>query len=98
MSYYRDIVIQTYENIGEPSNKRIRAHPVAGQGYSPTLNIECSAGMRESHPVGTFFLVNVKITDRQGTPFLYRHYTWSYKVLPPAQAEQFIKNHDGKRA
>ena len=96
MSYYRDIVIKTYENVGEPSNKRIRAHPVLGQGYSPTLNIACSAGMRESHPVGTFFLVNVKITDRQGTAYLYRHYSWDYEVLSPAEAKKFMKKRYGR--
>jgi len=93
MSHYRDYIIQTYENLGEPSNKRVRARPLPGQGVSTDRKVECSEGMRLSHPIGTYFKVRCKVTDREGTPFLYRHYTWSYEVITPEQAEKFIEEH-----
>ena len=98
MSYYRDIVIQTYRNPGELSNKPIRARPVPGQGFSPGLNVECSSTMRESYPVGTLMIIKVKITDREGTPYLYTRYSWDYKVVTPAQATRFIREHYGNHA
>jgi len=90
MSHYRYFIIQTYENHGEPSSKKIRAHPLDGQGVSSTLNVECSASMRERHAPGTLFKVDCKVTDRKGTPFLYRHYSWPYEVVTPQVAKQFI--------
>lgn len=91
MSEYKNIIIETYLNIGEASNKPIRAHPCRGQGFDHKLNIECSADMRESFPVGSLFLVKVKVTEREGVPFLYRHYRWDYKQISHEDAEQYIK-------
>lgn len=90
MAYYRDLVIKTYRNPGEPSNKAIRARPVPGQGVSPHLNVECSSGMRHSHPPGTLFIVRAKITDVEGTPFIYSYFGWPYRVVSEREAEQFI--------
>lgn len=90
MPYYRYFIIETYENKGEPSSKKIRAHPLPGQGVSTSLNIECSAGMRDSHPPKTLFKVRCKVTDREGTKFLYRYYRWPYEVITRAEAEEFI--------
>ena len=97
MSHYRYFIIQTYENRGEPSSKRIRAHPLAGQGVPTELNVECSVPMREHHAPGTLFKVDCKVTDRQGTPFLYRHYSWPYEVVTPQVAKQFIGKHFAKQ-
>jgi hypothetical protein len=94
MSHYRKIVVQTYENTSEPSKRRIRAHPLAGQGLSTSLNVECSTKMRDRHPVGTLFIVDVKITDYRGTTFLYTYYNWPYEVVTPQQANRFIKQHN----
>jgi len=91
MSHYRYFIIETYENKGEPSSKKVRARPVAGQGVPKTLNVECSVAMREAHQVGTLFKVDCKVTDREGTTFLYRHYTWPYLVVTKMQAMQFIE-------
>lgn len=90
MSYYQDYIIETYENKGEPSSKNIRAHPLPGQGVSISLNVECSAPMREKHAPHTLFKVNCKVTNREGSPFLYRHYSWSYQVISREIAEKFI--------
>jgi hypothetical protein len=91
MPYYRYFIIQTYRNIGEPSSRKIRAHPLPGQGVSTTLNVECSVPMREHHPPNTLFKVDCKVTDRKGTPFLYRHYSWPYEVVTRRDADKFIE-------
>ena len=91
MVYYQEFIIYTYENVGEPSNKNVRAHPLPDQGVSTSLNIECSEDMRESHEIGTLFKVRCKVTDRKGTPFLYRHYSWPYEVITKEAAKKFIE-------
>jgi hypothetical protein len=92
MSAYRDIVIETYENRGEPAAERIRARPLPGQGFAATMKVECSSKMRKGYPVGTKFRIRAKQTDRDGgTPFLYCHYSWPYDVLSDEEATAFIK-------
>jgi hypothetical protein len=91
ISYYRDLAIRTYRNPGEPSNKRVRAHPLPGQGFSPLLNVECSARMRERHPVGTHFIIRAKITDALGSPFIYSYFGWPYRVVSQEEANEFIR-------
>jgi hypothetical protein len=53
--------------------------------------------MRERHTVGTLFKVDCKVTDREGTPFLYRHYPWPYEVVTREVAEEFISKEFGKQ-
>jgi len=92
MSSYRYFIIQTYENHGESSSKKIRAKALEGQGVATDRKVECSEEMRLSHPVGTLFKVECKVTDREGSmPFLYRHYSWSYEIVNSEEADQFIK-------
>jgi len=93
MSNYRYFIIQTYKNLGEPSNKAVRARALPNQGVAIDRKVSCSGGMRLSHPAGTYFKVRCKVTDRQGgTPYLYRHHTWDYEVVSHELAEAFIKD------
>jgi len=47
--------------------------------------------MRKGHPVGTKFLLQAKVTDREGGgAFLYAHYNTPYQVLSDAEASEFI--------
>jgi hypothetical protein len=101
MSHYRYFIIETYVAVGERSPRKIRARPLSGQGVSTALNLECSVAMREAHPPGTLFKVDCKVTDREGTPYLYRYYGWPYEIVSPEQAQLFIKTkfaHQPKRA
>ena len=92
MSDYREIVIETYHNRGEPSRRGIRARPLPGQGLPVDLKVECSSSMRERHAVGTRFIVGCKLTDREGgAPFLYTHHQWPYRVVTHSEAEEFIR-------
>tara|TARA_B100000446_G_scaffold170667_1_gene177395 strand:+ start:141 stop:431 length:291 start_codon:yes stop_codon:yes gene_type:complete len=94
MSFYRKVVIETYRNIQGGSSKSIRARPVAGQGLDTSMNVECSSGMRKSHPLGTKFLLEAKLTDREGgNSFLYAHYNSPYIVLSDSEAAEYIKKY-----
>lgn len=91
MSEYRQIVIETYENLNEPAAERIRARPVAGQGLPTSLKVQCSTRIREKYPVGTKLLITAKVTSREGgTPFLSTHHSWEHRVLTDAEAMVFI--------
>lgn len=90
MSDYRRVVIETYRTTGESSRHPIRARPVAGQSFPALMKVECSASMREAHPVGTKFLVWAKVKDTVDAPHLYSSWQWSYEVLTDAQAKVFI--------
>lgn len=90
MSYYRNLVIKTYRNPGEPSNKAIRARALPGQGLSHLLNVECSSRMRNRYPPGTLFIVRAKITNREGAPFIYSYFGWPYQVVSQDEANRFI--------
>lgn len=92
MSVYREIVVETFENPGEPAAERIRARPIPGQGLNTAMRVECSSKMREKHPLGTKLKIRAKVADREGgTPFLYCHYSWPYEVLSDTEAVAFIK-------
>ncbi len=95
MSAYREIVIETFENPGEPAAENIRARPLPGQGLSTSMRVECSSKMREKHQVGTKLKIRAKVTDREGgTPFLYCHYSWPYEVLSDQEATEIIKKYN----
>ena len=91
MSHYHNVVIETYRNIHGGSSNSIRAHPLPGQGLDTSMNVECSSKMRKGHPVGTKFLLQAKVTDRDGgSPFLYAHYNAPYRVVSYDEAREFI--------
>lgn len=92
MSHYRYFIVETYENRGEPSSKKVRARPLPGQGVSAQLNVECSVAMREAYPPGTLFKVDCKVTDREGASYLYRYFSWPYQVVTREQAKEFIQH------
>lgn len=89
--FYKKYLIETFWGLSEQSEKKVRARPVAGQGLSPNMRVECSSSMRKNHPVGTKFIVDAKITDKEGgTPFLYSSFKWPYKVVSDEEARIFI--------
>jgi len=45
--------------------------------------VECSKKMRMAHPIGTYFEIQAKVTDREGgNPFVYTSAQWEYRVVP----------------
>jgi len=94
MSHYRKFAIQTYRNVGESSARRIRAHPLPGQGVDTNLRVECSTKMRESHSVGTIFIIDAMLKyGRDDAPCLATHYNWPYEVVTLEQAQHHIASH-----
>lgn len=92
MSNYRTVVIETYSGRGTTSSEGVRARPLAGQKLDTSMNVECSSKMRKGYPVGTKFLIQAKVTCKEGgTPFLYSHYNQPYKVITTEEAEAFIR-------
>lgn len=91
MSYYRDVLIQTYYGSNTTSSDGIRARPYPGQGLDVLMNVECSSRMRKSNPVGTVFLLQAKVTSREGgTPFLYAHHNAQYRVVSTEEIQKFM--------
>ena len=98
MSDYQEVLIETYRARGEPSGHDIRARPVPGQRFPRDMKVECSSNMRYRHPVGTKFIVQAKLTDREGgTPFLYTSWQWKYRVVSEVGAKKYLKARNGKR-
>jgi len=94
---YKQYLIETFWGVSEQSEKKIRARPISGQGISASMRVECSSSMRKNHPVGTKFIVEAKITDREGgAPFLYTSFKWPYQVVSDEEARNFIASLQGK--
>ena len=88
---YRFAIIETYLARGEPSRHAVRARVLSGQGFPRTMRVECSASMRESHPVPTKFKVWAKIKGTVLDSHLYTSWQWEYWVVSDAEAKQFIR-------
>lgn len=92
MSYYRDVIIETYKASREQSSNKIRARPIAGQNLSLNAKVSCSESIRYKNPIGTKFKTRAKITDRLcGTQFLYTKPNGTYTIVTDEEAEAFIK-------
>jgi hypothetical protein len=80
---YEWIIVESYK----PSRTSglhgpVHIRPVAGQGYSTNLQVECSKSLVRNYPVGTRFRLRVKLTDREGGgEYLYSSWRWSFEVL-----------------
>jgi hypothetical protein len=92
MGHYRFVAIESFRNPGEPSSASIRARPLPGQGFDSGIRVECSSKMRNNYPIGTVFIVQAQLIEKQGgTPFLYTHFNWPYSVVSRQEAEKRIQ-------
>ena len=93
MSHYRQVANESFQNPGEPSGSSIRARPLPHQGLNINMRVECSSHMRKNHPLGTVFIVQAQIIDKEGgRQFLYTHYNWPYEVVERSVVKNRIKN------
>jgi hypothetical protein len=80
---YQWVVVESFipaDTSGRHGPVHIR--PVAGQGHSTSLFVECSKSLSRNYPVGTRFRIRAKLTDREGGgEFLYSYFGWRYDVL-----------------
>ena len=80
---YQSTVVESYES-GRSSGLRgsVRIRPLANQGFSTDLAVECSRALIDGYPIGTRFRIRVKLTDRFGSgEFLYSSYRWPFDVV-----------------
>ena len=81
-TYYWVIVESFVPNSTSGRHGEVHVRPVAGQPQFPQhLFVECSRRLVRDYPVGTKFRIKAKITDMQGTPFIYSYHGWKYEVL-----------------
>jgi hypothetical protein len=84
---YREVAVESYVD----RRGAVCIRPMAGQAFAPTMKVQCSRALREAYPVGTRFLLNAKMTDRQGGPhFLYAWHGDPVHVLTAAAARRFL--------
>ena len=92
MSNYKDVIVESFTALSEQSARSIRARPLPGQGLAADMRVECSSKMRKSHPAGTKFRIQARLTEREGgKPFLYSSFQWAYEVVSDMEAERLIR-------
>ena len=97
MSYYKDVIIETYKASKEQSSNKIRARPIEGQGLTTNAKVSCFEYIRYNNPIGTKFRTRAKITDRLGgIQFLYTSPHGMYTIVTDEEAESFIKYEHNK--
>lgn len=71
----------------------VKICPVPGQAYSPALLVHCSKALSDpgQYPLGSYFRVSAKLTDRQGgQPFLYVYHGDPVQVMTEQQTDYFV--------
>jgi len=75
-SAYRQVIVESFMASATRSGA-VRVRPIPGQPFSTTLSVACSRRLKDTgrYPLGTKFLLMVKMTDRLGgIPFLYAYH------------------------
>ena len=86
---YREVAVHSVPD----GQGRLRIRPMPGQAFAPTLAVQCARRLLDTslYPPGTRFLLNAKLTDRNGgQPFLYAWHGDPVVVLSAAQAKKFL--------
>ena len=80
---YHSIIVETYSISGSGLHGDIHVRPVEGEMFSQSLHVRgFQKRVRNAHPIGTRFRVNVKLTDKEGSePFLHMHHNWAHDVV-----------------
>ena len=80
---YEEVLVESYLP-ANTSGKHGKVHirPVAGYKYPVTLQVQCSKKLSNDYPVGTKFILQAKLTDREGGgEYLYSSFRWKYEVI-----------------
>lgn len=90
---YYYVAVETFAPyMSEPSSSFIRVRPLEGQGVSTLLRVECDRSiLRHGFPIGTVFILQAKLTDREGGQFIYSYFGWEYCTIDRQTAESLIK-------
>ena len=88
---YYLVAIKTCARTSGGAYSKNRANPLPGQGFDPSVFVECSRTIRDQYPTGTVFLVWATLTSREGgKPFLYSHHSWKFFRIEERLAKQWI--------
>lgn len=80
---YEKVLVESYTpSSTSGKHGEIHIRPVAGHKYSTTLQVGCSKKLSNNYPVGTKFMLNAKLTDREdGGEYLYSYPGWKVEVI-----------------
>lgn len=80
--YHNQIIVESYSARKAGSQGEVRVRPVAGQLYSPEMQVQFSRTVRKTHPIGTRFRIWVKESNIiNGPSFLQSPWQWPYEVV-----------------
>jgi hypothetical protein len=87
LSAYREVALQSVPD----EAGRLVLRPMSGQAFAPVLRVHGGARLAAAHPAGTCFLVQAKLTDRQGgAPFLYLWHADPVRVVSLGEARRYL--------
>lgn len=90
-SEYRYVIIEVIHAPHEASRHKIRAKPLAGQGYDENIRMECPTSIRDEENVGSLYKVWTKLKDTSNKPQLFTSYHWEPELITTKAAKAFIK-------
>ena len=80
---YQYIIVESFcpvDTAGRHGLVHIRPLPNQ-EPFNQDMFVACSRSLSSDYPVGTQFKIKAKLTDRDGgTPYIYSHYSWEFKV------------------
>lgn len=85
-----EIIVETYVPHGDAWSAELRMRPLPGQGFAPNLNVACSRSVRTHFPAGSLLRLTVKVTYREGSPYLHARYTAPVEHVSMDEAKRFI--------
>lgn len=81
---YQYIIVESYHESGSGLHGDVHVRPIPGQEpYKTFYRVGCSHELFDPkvYPVGTKFRIRAKVTNRQGSPYIYSNPTWHYDVI-----------------
>ncbi len=90
MTSEREVIVETFLPSGEASRSAVRVRPIAGQGFSSALRVQCSKKMRESYAVGTRFVLTLKIMGRGGPVYLHAHHDAPFRLATEEDTRRLL--------
>ncbi len=82
-STYHQILVESFHpDSTSGRHGPVHIRPVAGQHLFPQeYFVACSKSLSENYPVGTKFRIRAKLSEVNGTPFIYSYFGWKYEVV-----------------
>jgi hypothetical protein len=85
------IIVESFYAHGENSSSSVRVRPLAGQGFSTEMRVECSKAMRSAFPIGQKFCIYVQLKKMlNGPDHLYSSYRDPWNPVDDQEAAKFI--------